>query len=100
VLATGGGAFIHPQTRALLLEKSVSVWLKADIEVLARRVSRKDVRPLLAGPDPLAALAAQARDRYPIYALADLEVETGDTPHLVAVDAILKALAQRAEAKA
>ena len=99
VLATGGGAFMHPETRALIKEKAISVWLKADIEVLARRVSRKDNRPLLAGRDPADALNAQARERYPVYALADLAVETGDTPHLVAVDAILAALAQRAEAQ-
>jgi shikimate kinase len=100
VLATGGGAFMHPETRALLKEKAISVWLKADIEVLARRVSRKDNRPLLAGRDPADVLSAQAHERYPVYALADLAVETGDTPHLVAVDAILAALAQRAEAGA
>jgi shikimate kinase len=99
VLATGGGAFMHPETRRLIKEKAVSVWLKADIEVLARRVSRKDNRPLLAGRDPADVLAAQARERYPVYAEADVSVETGDTPHLVAVDAILKALAERAEAQ-
>ena len=100
VLATGGGAFMHPDTRRLIKEKAISVWLKADIEVLARRVSRKDNRPLLAGREPLDVLAAQASERYPVYAEADLAVETGDTPHLVAVDAILKALAERAEAQA
>lgn len=100
VLATGGGAFMHPETRQLIKEKAISVWLKADIEILARRVSRKDSRPLLAGRDPADVLAAQARDRYPVYAEADLAVETGDTPHLVAVDAILKALTERAEAGA
>jgi len=95
VLATGGGAFMHAETRALIKTQAISVWLKADIEVLARRVGRKDNRPLLAGRDPLAVLAAQAADRYPVYALADIEVETGDTPHQVAVEAILAALAER-----
>ena len=52
VLATGGGAFMNPETRALIKEKAISVWLKADIEVLARRVGRKDNRPLLAGRIP------------------------------------------------
>ena len=79
MLATGGGAFMNPQTRALIKARAVSVWLKADVEVLARRVSRKDNRPLLAGRDPLETLAAQARDRYPLYAEADIAVETGDT---------------------
>jgi shikimate kinase len=100
VLATGGGAFMHPETRTLIKERAVSVWLKADIELLARRVSRKENRPLLAGKDPLDVLAAQARDRYPAYAEADIVVETGDTPHQAAVEAILKALAERGEAAA
>jgi shikimate kinase len=97
VLATGGGAFMNAQTRRLIKTLAISVWLKADIEVLARRVGRKESRPLLAGKDPLEVLAAQARDRYPAYAEADITVETGDTPHQLAVEAILKALAERAE---
>jgi len=98
VLATGGGAFMNAETRKLIKEKALSVWLKADVEILARRVSRKENRPLLAGKDPTEVLAEQARQRYPAYAEADLVVETGDTPHGVAVEAILKALAERAEA--
>jgi shikimate kinase len=97
VLATGGGAFMHAETRRLIKAQAISIWLKADIEVLARRVGRKESRPLLAGKDPLDVLAAQARDRYPAYAEADIAVETGDTPHQVAVEAILKVLAERAE---
>jgi shikimate kinase len=97
VLATGGGAFMNPETRRLIKEKAVSVWLKADIEVLAKRVGRKENRPLLAGKDPRVALEAQAKERYPIYAEADLVVETGDTPHHAAVEAILKALSPEAE---
>jgi shikimate kinase len=98
VLATGGGAFMNAETRALIKQQAVSVWLKADIEVLARRVARKENRPLLAGRDPIDVLTAQAEARYPAYAEADIAVETGDTPHQVAVEAILKALAERAEA--
>ena len=97
VLATGGGAFMNAETRKLIKEKALSVWLKADVEILAKRVSRKENRPLLAGKDPAEALAEQARQRYPAYAEADLVVETGDTPHHVAVEAILKALSERAE---
>src|SRR5579871_6879497 len=62
VLATGGGAFMNPETRALIKAKAVSVWLKADIEILARRVARKENRPLLAGRDPIDVLNAQARE--------------------------------------
>ena len=92
VLATGGGAFMNAETRALIKEKAVSVWLKADLEVLARRIGRKDNRPLVAGKDPLAVLREQAQVRYPVYAEADIAVETGETPHAVAVEAVLAAL--------
>jgi shikimate kinase len=97
VLATGGGAFAHPDTRTLIKARAISVWLKADIEVLARRVARKDSRPLIIGKDPLAVLTALAAERYPAYAEADLVVETGETAHNVAVEAILKALTARAK---
>ena len=99
VLATGGGAFAQPDTRALIKSKAISVWLKADLEVLARRVARRDHRPLLAGKDPMEVLQGHVRDRYPAFATADVVVETGDSPHWVAVDAIIKALAAHAAAK-
>jgi shikimate kinase len=92
VLATGGGAFMNEQTRALIGSKAVSVWLKADLDVLARRVSRKDTRPLLAGKDPLAVLQAQADARYPVYSQADIIVETGDAAHHVTVEQLISAL--------
>ena len=92
VLATGGGAFITPETRALIKERSISVWLKADLEALARRVSRKDNRPLITGKDPLEVLTDLAAVRYPIYAEADVMVETGDTAHHVTVDQVIQAL--------
>jgi len=94
VLATGGGAFMNDQTRTLIKERAISVWLKADLEVLARRVARKGGRPLVADKDPLEVLRAQAEVRYPVYEQADIIVETGDTPHQVAVEAILEALKQ------
>ncbi|WP_372784083.1 shikimate kinase [Phenylobacterium sp.] len=93
VLATGGGAFMNEQTRTLIKSKAVSVWLKADLEVLARRVSRKDTRPLLSGKDPIAVLQAQADDRYPVYSQADIVVETGDAAHHVTVEQVINALA-------
>jgi shikimate kinase len=94
VLATGGGAFIDPRTRELIKAKAISVWLKTDLEVLAKRLTRKDNRPLLTGRDPLEVLKAQAEARYPAYAQADLVVETGDTPHHATVDQLLRALTQ------
>jgi shikimate kinase len=93
VLATGGGAFAQPETHALIKQKAISIWLKADLGVLARRVGRRDNRPLLIGKDPMDVLKAHARDRYPAFEDADIVVETGDGPHQVAVDAIIRALA-------
>ena len=92
VLATGGGAFVNPETRALIKQKAISVWLKADVGVLLRRVARKDNRPLLKDRDPRAVLERLARERLPAYSEADLSVETGDTPHSAAVEAVLRAL--------
>jgi shikimate kinase len=97
VLATGGGAFMNEETRALIRRKAVSVWLRADIEVLARRVSRKDTRPLVAGRNPREVLQALAEERYPVYAEADITVDSGDIPHQQTVEAILTALRARAE---
>jgi shikimate kinase len=93
VLATGGGAFMDPRTRELIKGRSISVWLKTDLDVLARRLARKDNRPLLTGKDPMEVLKAQAEARYPAYAEADLTVETGDSAHHVSVDQLLRALA-------
>jgi shikimate kinase len=100
VLATGGGAFITPETRALIKAKAVSVWLKADLEVLARRVSRKDTRPLLTGKDPLEVLQAQADARYAAYGEADVIVETGDAAHHVTVEQVINALCDHVAAAA
>jgi shikimate kinase len=100
VLATGGGAFMNPQTRQLVKDRAISVWLKTDLDVLARRVSRKDTRPLLAGKDPLEVLRAQAEARYPIYGEADVVVETGDAAHHVTVDQVIRALSAHLESGA
>lgn len=94
VLATGGGAFMSPETRALIKERALSIWLKADLEVLARRVGRKDSRPLLAGKDPMDVLRIQAEARYPTYAEADITVETGDAAHHVTVGQVIQAMSQ------
>jgi shikimate kinase len=100
VLATGGGAFMNEETRRLIADRAVSVWLKADLDVLVRRVSRKDNRPLIAGKDTLAVLTDLAQVRYPIYALADLTVESGDDAHHVTVDQVIQALKARLEGQA
>ena len=92
VLATGGGAFINDETRALIKDRAISIWLKADLPLLARRIGRKDTRPLVRGKDPLEVLTGLAAVRDPIYAQADIAVETSDTPHNEAVEAVLRAL--------
>ncbi len=99
VLATGGGAFMNPETRQVILERTTSIWLRADIEVLARRVSRKTDRPLLHGRDPIEVLREHARVREPVYAEADLTVESADTPHGVTVQTIIDALTARLHAE-
>ncbi|MCC6786525.1 MAG: shikimate kinase [Hyphomonadaceae bacterium] len=92
VLATGGGAFIDPRTRALMKERAISIWLKAPIDVLMKRVSKRDHRPLLKEADPRAVMQRLMDERYPIYAEADLTIETGAGPHNSAVAHILTAL--------
>ena len=92
VLATGGGAFVQPETRGLIKARAISVWLRADLAILARRVARKDTRPLVAGRDPLEVLTAQAEARYPAYAQADITIDTGETSHAVSVEQVLEGL--------
>lgn len=92
VLATGGGAFINPNTRALMKERAISIWLKAPLDVLMRRVARRDDRPLLKEDDPQAVMTKLMEERYPIYAEADLTVESVNSPHNAAVAEIIAAL--------
>ncbi len=92
VFATGGGAFITPQTRANINAKGISVWLKAEIDVLSRRVRRRSDRPLLKTTDPTATLANLLAARSPIYGEADLVVMSRDVAHEVIVEEIVTAL--------
>jgi shikimate kinase len=92
VLATGGGAYLDPDTRALMREKAVTIWLNADLETLWSRVSKRDSRPLLRDPDPKGVLRRLFEEREPIYSLADLSVHSHDGPHDRTVRAILSAL--------
>ena len=95
VLATGGGAFVEARTRALILERCIAVWLDADPEILAERVTRRDSRPLLSGRDPLPVLRELAAIRNPLYAEAHLHVRSQDGPHERAVERIVAALVSR-----
>jgi shikimate kinase len=78
VLATGGGAFINDSTRQAIKRRGISVWLSAGIDLLMERVSRRQNRPLLRDPDPRGVMQRLMADRYPVYALADVEVESQD----------------------
>jgi shikimate kinase len=92
VLATGGGAFMNDETRALILAKATAIWIDADLDVLAERVSRRDDRPLLTGKDARVVLGDLAKIRNPVYALAPIHVQSQSAPHDATVDAILEAL--------
>jgi shikimate kinase len=93
VLATGGGAFMDASTRALLRARTVSIWLRADIELMLARVGRRGNRPLLKRGEPRAVLEQLMAQRYPIYAAADLAVDSIDGPPEATLERVLAALA-------
>jgi shikimate kinase len=92
ILATGGGAYLNAETRDLMREKAVTVWLNADLETLWKRVSRRNHRPLLRRPDAKQVLSNVFDQRRPIYELADVTVHSVDGPHSKTVTSIIKAL--------
>lgn len=92
VLATGGGAYMDAATRALLKEKATTVWLRADLDLIWKRVNRRDTRPLLKRENPRQVLADLLAARAPLYAEADLTVESGEGPASDAVKTICEAL--------
>jgi len=95
VLATGGGAFMDQETRARIREHGISVWLRAELDVLLRRVSRRSNRPLLKQGDPREVLERLIAVRHPVYAEADLVVDSDDSPAESTVDRVIAALAAR-----
>lgn len=92
VLATGGGAFMHPETRSLIEESAVSIWLRADLDLLMRRVSKRDTRPLLKNSNPRDVMEKLIDERHSIYALADIVVDSVDGPHDIMVNEIIDSL--------
>ena len=94
VLATGGGAFMNDETRARIKAHGVSVWLKAPLALLMKRVAKRQDRPLLQADDPEAVMRALMEKRYPVYALADVAVESRDVQHGQMVNDVIRALAQ------
>jgi len=100
IIATGGGAFMDPETRETIKSTSTSVWLRADPEVLYQRTKRSKGRPLLATEDPRAKLIALAEVRYPVYAEADITVDTGNESLDTTVKKVAEVISRNAEAGA
>jgi shikimate kinase len=92
VLSTGGGAFMDPETRARVAERGISIWLRADLDLMLKRVSRRNDRPLLQVADPRAKLQELMDLRYPVYALADITVDSVDAPPEITVERVYDAL--------
>ena len=92
VLATGGGAFMRKETRDAIRGRGISVWLRADLDLLLRRVSRRKNRPLLRNKNPRQALEKLIEERYPVYAEADIVVDSGDRPPGTIVDNVIESI--------
>jgi shikimate kinase len=95
IVATGGGAFMREETRSRVRDKAVSIWLKADADVIMKRVRRRSDRPLLQNADPEGTVARLLGEREPIYQLADITIWSRDVPHERIVDECLAALHAR-----
>jgi shikimate kinase len=92
VLATGGGAFMREQTRELIRDKAISIWLKADADIILKRVKRRADRPLLQTADPAATIGRLIEEREPVYRHADLTIWSRDVPHEKIVEECVEAL--------
>ena len=92
VLATGGGAFMRKETRDAIRGRGISVWLRADLDLLLRRVSRRKNRPLLRNENPRQTLEKLMEERYPVYAEADIVVDSGDRPPGTIVDTVIESI--------
>jgi shikimate kinase len=95
VLATGGGAFMRKETRDRIRDKAVSIWLKADADIILRRVKRRSDRPLLQTADPESTVGRLISEREPVYQQADLTIWSRDVPHEKIVDECIEALHAR-----
>lgn len=95
VLATGGGAFMNAETRARILKRGLSIWLRADLGTLVSRTIGRTGRPLLKDKDPTQILKALMEERYPVYAVANMAIDTGDGPP----DDVVERIIERLEAK-
>ncbi|MFZ5672958.1 MAG: shikimate kinase [Pseudomonadota bacterium] len=94
VLATGGGAYMNSDTRSAIRAHGISIWLRADFDLLMRRVRRRSNRPLLQNDDPEGVMRKLIAERYPVYAEADITVDSRDVAHTSIVNTIIKTLAR------
>lgn len=92
VIASGGGAFVDPDTRALILDQAIAVWIDTDIDILVERTSRRNTRPLLKNGDPREILTRLFKEREPFYSQAQIRITSKDTPHAQTALAILEAI--------
>jgi len=92
ILATGGGAFMNPGTRALIQDQAISVWLRADLDLLMKRVLKRNTRPLLRTGNPRETMARLMKERYPTYGQANIIIDSVESAHDVVVNAIIEAL--------
>jgi shikimate kinase len=92
VISTGGEAFIDDENRQLIKNKAISIWLKADYDVILERVSRRNTRPMLEGADREELIRQLINDRYPIYAEADIEINSDNGSHMIIVESIVNSL--------
>ena len=100
ILATGGGAYINQEIRDNIIDHGISVWLRANLETLMERTSRRDHRPLLKTGDPKTVMQHLIEERYPVYAEADITIKSRKVPHDVIVDEIAGALKQKFDGNA
>lgn len=94
VIATGGGAFCNPETRALILDKAITVWLDSEVDTLVERTARKDNRPLLKNGDPREILSRLRSEREPFYSQAPIHVLSGSGPHVQTINKVLQGISQ------
>ncbi|MFC3214799.1 MULTISPECIES: shikimate kinase [Novosphingobium] len=94
VIATGGGAFVNAETRALILDKAITIWLDSEVDTLVERTARKDNRPLLRNGDPREILARLREERAPHYALAPIHVVSCSGPHVQTINKVLQEISQ------
>ncbi|MCB2086625.1 MAG: shikimate kinase [Sphingomonadaceae bacterium] len=92
VIATGGGAFVNDETRALILERAISVWIDCSVDTLVERTGRRDTRPLLKDGDPREILTRLYEEREPAYSQANIRVPSDDGPHVETATAIIEAI--------